>query len=128
MFRSRFGIPIPDDELHEAPFYRPADDSAEIKYMQARRQQLGGYMPQRKSPRDADEAVPRLDISKNSTKAPTGAKLRPRWCSCGCWRSCCAIRNLASYIVPIVPDEARTFGMEALVPPGRNLFQRRAAL
>src|SRR4051795_8187466 len=48
MFRSRFGIPIPDDELHAAPFYRPADDSAEIKYMQARRQQLGGYMPQRK--------------------------------------------------------------------------------
>src|SRR5216110_3072526 len=48
MFRSRFGIPIPDDELHGAPFYRPSDDSAEIKYMQARRQQLGGYMPQRK--------------------------------------------------------------------------------
>src|SRR5580693_8835673 len=48
MFRSRFGIPIPDDELHNAPFYRPSDDSAEIKYMQARRQQLGGYMPQRK--------------------------------------------------------------------------------
>ena len=48
MFRSRFGIPIPDDELHQAPFYRPSDDSAEIKYMQARRQQLGGYMPTRK--------------------------------------------------------------------------------
>ncbi len=48
MFRSRFGIPIPDDELHNAPFYRPSDDSAEIKYMQARRQQLGGYMPSRK--------------------------------------------------------------------------------
>src|SRR5256886_2519821 len=48
MFRSRFGIPIPDDELHEAPFYRPSDDSAEIKYMQARRQQLGGYKPLRK--------------------------------------------------------------------------------
>ena len=48
LFRSRFGIPIPDDELHNAPFYRPTDDSAEIKYMQARRQQLGGYMPQRK--------------------------------------------------------------------------------
>ena len=38
MFRSRFGIPIPDDELHQAPFYRPSDDSAEIKYMQERRQ------------------------------------------------------------------------------------------
>src|SRR6202008_4626942 len=48
MFRSRFGIPIPDDELHGAPFSRPSDDSAEIKYLQARRQQLGGYMPQRK--------------------------------------------------------------------------------
>src|SRR5580693_5435558 len=48
MFRSRFGIPIPDDELHNAPFYRPADDSAEIKYMQDRRKQLGGYIPERK--------------------------------------------------------------------------------
>ena len=48
IFRSRFGIPIPDDELHNAPFYRPADDSAEIKYMQERRKQLGGYMPVRK--------------------------------------------------------------------------------
>src|SRR5437763_13004197 len=48
LFRSRFGIPIPDDELHEAPFYRPSDDSSELKYMQARREQLGGYMPQRK--------------------------------------------------------------------------------
>ena len=45
MFRSRFGIPIPDDELHNAPFYRPADDSPEITYMQERRKQLGGYLP-----------------------------------------------------------------------------------
>ena len=48
MFRSRFGIPIPDEELHNAPFYRPPDDSAEIRYMQERRKQLGGYMPERK--------------------------------------------------------------------------------
>jgi len=47
-FRSRFGIPIPDAELSKAPFYRPADDSPEIKYMQERRKQLGGYMPVRK--------------------------------------------------------------------------------
>src|ERR1700722_10531907 len=47
MFRSRFGIPIPDDELAHAPFYRPSDESAEIKYMQARRKQLGGDMPKR---------------------------------------------------------------------------------
>jgi pyruvate dehydrogenase E1 component len=48
LFRSRFGIPIPDDELHNAPFYRPAEDSAEIKYMKERRKQLGGYVPERK--------------------------------------------------------------------------------
>ena len=48
MFRSRFGIPIPDEELHDAPFYRPADDSPEIRYMQERRKQLGGYLPERK--------------------------------------------------------------------------------
>src|SRR5205085_2884682 len=47
-FRSRFGIPIPDEELHDAPFYRPADDSPEIRYMQERRKQLGGYLPERK--------------------------------------------------------------------------------
>src|SRR5207244_10084837 len=48
LFRSRFGIPIPDGELHEAPFYRPSDESAEIRYMQERRKQLGGYLPERK--------------------------------------------------------------------------------
>src|SRR2546429_9703002 len=49
MFRSRFGIPIPDEELHEAPFYRPADDSPEVRYLQERRKQLGGGdLPERK--------------------------------------------------------------------------------
>ena len=48
MFRSRFGIPIPDEELHDAPFYRPPDDSPEIKYLQERRKELGGYLPERK--------------------------------------------------------------------------------
>src|SRR5256886_1145301 len=48
VFRSRFGIPIPDEELHDAPFYRPADDSPEGKYLQACRKQLGGYLPERK--------------------------------------------------------------------------------
>src|SRR6202008_2417210 len=47
-FRSRFGIPIPDEKLNDAPFYRPAEDSPEIKYMQERRKHLGGYLPERK--------------------------------------------------------------------------------
>ncbi len=48
IFRSRFGIPIADEKLHDAPFYRPSDDSAEIQYMRERRKQLGGYLPERK--------------------------------------------------------------------------------
>jgi pyruvate dehydrogenase E1 component len=115
MFRSRFGIPIPDGELHDAPFYRPADDSAEIKYMQERRRkQLGGYMPGAQSARHAAEAGFRGALSRSSTKAPKAAKLRPPWFSCACSRSCCATLRFGKFIVPVVPDEARTFGMEAL--------------
>src|SRR5436305_4241046 len=113
LFRSRFGIPIPDDELHEAPFYRPADDSPEIKYMQARRQQLGGYMPQRKKRATAlkpfaeshfeefHKGTDRRDVSTTMRFVRLLAKL---------------LRDpeQGKLIVPIVPDEARTFGMEAL--------------
>jgi pyruvate dehydrogenase E1 component len=113
MFRSRFGIPIPDDELHNAPFYRPADDSAEIKYMQERRKQLGGYMPVRKVRATPLKPVPKR-TSKSSTKAPKAAKLRPPWSSCACWAKLLRDPEVGKLIVPIVPDEARTFGMEAL--------------
>ena len=113
MFRSRFGIPIPDDELHEAPFYRPSDDSAEIKYMQARRQQLGGYMPTRKVRAAPLKPFP-IRYSRNSTKAPMAAKLLRPWFLCGCWRKLLRDPEVGKFIVPIVPDEARTFGMEAL--------------
>ncbi len=84
MFRSRFGIPIPDEVLHEAPFYRPADDSPEILYMQERRKQLGGYLPERKV--------------RSKPIAPVAESHFEEF----------------QLIVPIIPDEARTFGMEAL--------------
>ncbi len=95
IFRSRFGIPIPDEELHDAPFYRPPDDSPEIRYMQERRKQLGGYMPERKVRAKPIEPVSESHFEE-FYKGTEAAKSRPPWCSCACWRSCCAIRKSAS--------------------------------
>jgi pyruvate dehydrogenase E1 component len=113
MFRSRFGIPIPDGELHDAPFYRPADDSPEITYMQARRKQLGGYLPERKvrskpirplSPSHFEEFYKGTDGREASTTMVFVRLLAK------------LLRDpeIGKLIVPIIPDEARTFGMEAL--------------
>ena len=113
-FRTRFGIPISDADVSKAPFYRPAEDSPEMKYMRERAQ---GARRLRAEPRDR-AVTPLAPVapsrSRSSTRAPRAARPRRRWCSCGCCRSCCATRRSASCVVPIVPDEARTFGMEAL--------------
>ena len=95
MFRSRFGIPIPDEELQDAPFYRPADDSPEILYMQERRKRLGGHLPERKV-RSKPIAPVRNPTSRSFIKARTAAKFLQPWFSCGCFRNCCAIRKSAS--------------------------------
>ena len=114
VFRTRFGIPISDEEIADAPFYRPPDDSPELQYLRERRKALGGYVPSRIGPRRTAATRRSNRCSRSSTRAPKGARRRRRWCSCGCCRSCCATRRSASSIVPIIPDEARTFGMESL--------------
>ena len=113
-FRTRFGIPVSDAEISKTPFYRPSEDSIEIKYMRERREALGGFVPSRQDPQQAARQRCRQSSSRSSTTAPKAARRRRRWCSCGCCRRCCATRNSGSLVVPIVPDEARTFGMEAL--------------
>ena len=113
IFRSRFGIPIPDDELQHAPFYRPSDDSAEIKYMQERRQQLGGYMPQRKV-----RATPLKAISESHFeefyKGTEGREASTTMVFVRLLSKLLRDPEIGKLIVPIIPDEARTFGMEAL--------------
>jgi pyruvate dehydrogenase E1 component len=113
MFRSRFGIPIPDGELHEAPFYRPADESPEIKYMQARRQQLGGYMPTRKVRAAALKPFPDSHFEEFH-KGTEGREVSTTMVFVRLLSKLLRDPELGKYIVPIVPDEARTFGMEAL--------------
>src|SRR5260370_37219008 len=113
MFRSRFGIPIPDDELHNAPFYRPSDDSPEIKYMQARRQQLGGYMPQRKVRAMPLKPFPDSHFEEFH-KGTEGREVSTTMVFVRLLSKLLRDPEQGKYIVPIVPDEARTFGMEAL--------------
>src|SRR5262249_52680442 len=113
MFRARFGIPIPDEELHEAPFYRPADDSAEIRYMQDRRKQLGGYLPERKV-----RATPIKPVSDSHFeefyKGTEGREVSTTMVFVRLLAKLLRDPEIGKLIVPIIPDEARTFGMEAL--------------
>ena len=113
MFRSRFGIPIPDDQLHDAPFYRPSDDSAEIEYMRARRKQLGGYMPERKV-----RSKPIQPVSESTFeefyKGTEGREVSTTMVFVRMLAKMLRDPGIGKLIVPIIPDEARTFGMEAL--------------
>jgi pyruvate dehydrogenase E1 component len=113
VFRSRFGIPIPDDELHEAPFYRPADDSVEIKYMQERRKQLGGYMPVRRNRSTALKSVPESHFEE-FYKGTEGREASTTMVFVRMLSKLLRDPEIGKLIVPIIPDEARTFGMEAL--------------
>ena len=112
-FRSRFDIPIADTDIMEAPFYLPAQDSVELAYLKERRTELGGYMPTRyvsvpafRPPGDALYAE-FLQGSGDREVATTMVMVR-------LLGKLLADKKLGKYIVPIVPDEARTFGMEAL--------------
>jgi pyruvate dehydrogenase E1 component len=113
MFRSRFGIPIPDDELNSAPFYRPAEDSAEIRYMQERRKQLGGYLPERKVRATPLTHVPEQHFEE-FYKGTDGREVSTTMVFVRMLAKLLRDPEIGKLIVPIIPDEARTFGMEAL--------------
>ncbi len=113
MFRSRFGIPIPDDELHEAPFYRPSDDSPEVTYLQERRKHLGGYLPERRV-----RAKPINPVSdahfEEFFRGTEGREASTTMVFVRLLGKLLRDPEVGKLIVPIIPDEARTFGMEAL--------------
>ena len=113
LFRSRFGIPIPDEQLHDAPFYRPSDDSLEIQYMQDRRKTLGGYMPARKVM--AEKLAPVDEgVFEEFYKGTEGRKVSTTMVFVRMLSKILRDPQIGKLIVPIVPDEARTFGMEAM--------------
>lgn len=111
-FRDRFEIPIPDSKIMEAPFYRPPENSEEIQYMREQRRALGGFVPQRKINR-APLPIPKLsafqEFFKGSDKAVSTTMVFVRLLA-----QLLKDPAVGKRIVPIVPDEARTFGMESL--------------
>jgi pyruvate dehydrogenase E1 component len=112
-FRTRFGIPISDEEVAKAPFYRPPEDSVEIKYMLERRKALGGPVPTRKV---RSEPI-RPDLREVFTEFHKGTEGRKASTTMVFVRMLSKLlrdEQIGRLVVPIVPDEARTFGMEAL--------------
>ncbi|MFO7188479.1 MAG: pyruvate dehydrogenase (acetyl-transferring), homodimeric type [Pseudomonadota bacterium] len=112
-FRDRFNIPIPDDKLEELPFYMPPADSPEMKYLHERRKALGGYLPQRRTKADNVPEVPPLEAFDALLK-PNEREISTTMAFVRLLTALLRDKNLGKYVVPIVPDEARTFGMEGL--------------
>ncbi len=113
-FRSRFGIPIGDEELAEAPFYRPPPDSPEARYIQERRKALGGYVPERIVDVEPMEPLPTLADFKEFLDGSGGREVSSTMGFARMLGRLLSLKDFGKYVVPIVPDEARTFGLEAL--------------
>jgi pyruvate dehydrogenase E1 component len=112
-FRTRFGIPISDEQIKDAPFYRPAEDSIELQYVRERRKALGGYLPAR-SVRVEPLKVPLEGVFEEFYKGTEGRKASTTMVFVRMLSKLLRDKEIGDLIVPIVPDEARTFGMEAL--------------
>ncbi|KAA3620311.1 MAG: pyruvate dehydrogenase (acetyl-transferring), homodimeric type, partial [Proteobacteria bacterium] len=112
-FRDRFNIPLSDEEVGDAPYYRPADDSPEMAYMQERRQKLGGYLPHRRTDYETLK-IPSLDAFKGQLEGTGEREISTTMAFVRILTTLVRDKNLGSRVVPIVPDESRTFGMEGM--------------
>lgn len=113
VFRDRFGIPIPDDKLEELPFYKPEPDSPEMKYLLKSREKLGGPVPQRRN-KSFSIPTPPLETLKAILDGSGDREISTTMAFVRILAQLVKDKELGSRIVPIVPDEARTFGMEGM--------------
>ncbi|MGH7453819.1 MAG: transketolase-like TK C-terminal-containing protein, partial [bacterium] len=112
-FRSRFGIPVSDEEIDKLPFYKPADDSAEMKYLRERRKQLGGFVPARRM-KSAPLKTPPDNFFEEFYKGSEDREAATTMAFGRLLAKLLRDKDIGKLIVPIIPDEARTFGLEAL--------------
>ena len=112
-FRDRFGIPVNDQEIESVPYYRPPDDSPEIRYMARKRAELGGPLPVRF---ESDERLnlPPLAAFQAQLKGSGDREISTTMSFVRLLSSLAKDKSIGDRIVPIVPDEARTFGMEGM--------------
>jgi len=111
-FRSRFGIPIGDDDIAEAPFYKPPADSPEMEYLFGRRNELGGFLPVRHPVKETLEIPPLERFDKKVLQG--GSEMATTMAFGRILSDLLKDKAIGQRIVPIIPDEARTFGLEAL--------------
>ncbi|MEO7852174.1 MAG: pyruvate dehydrogenase (acetyl-transferring), homodimeric type [Rubrivivax sp.] len=114
-FRDRFNIPVPDSELSKLPFVKPADDTPEMKYLHERRKALGGYLPKRRIKADESFTVPSIETFKAVLDATAeGREISTTQAFVRFLTQLLRDKALGPRVVPILVDEARTFGMEGL--------------
>ncbi len=112
-FRDRFEIPISDEQLADTPFYMPAEDSEELRYLRERRKALGGHLPSRRRHSEPLE-IPPLETFKRQLEGTGERSISTTMAFVQLLQTLIRDKNVGHRVVPIVPDEARTFGMEGM--------------
>ena len=112
-FRDRFNIPISDKKIKDVPYYRPSNDSQEIEYLHEKRKVLGGFIPQRITKAKALK-MPQIDAFQSQIKGTGDREASTTMAFIRILTSLARDKKIGKHIVPIVPDEARTFGMEGM--------------
>jgi pyruvate dehydrogenase E1 component len=113
-FRDRFNIPVPDDQLKDVPYYHPGKDSPEVQYMLERRKELGGFLPQRRRHTDVKLKAPDLSAFEQITKGTGDREISTTMALVRGMNLMLRDKGIGPRVVPIVADEARTFGMEGM--------------
>ena len=113
-FRDRFNIPVSDEQIENLGFYHPGEDSPEVQYMKARRQAMGGYLPQRRQKSDLTLPVPALETFERLLKSSGDREISTTMAFVQTLNIILRDKEVGPRVVPIVADEARTFGMEGL--------------
>jgi len=113
-FRDRFNIPIEDDKIADLPYYRFPEDSEELKYLKERREALGGYLPARREQAEEQLEVPELKAFDAILKGSGDRQVSSTMTFVRVLNALLKDKKIGKRIVPIIPDEARTFGMEGL--------------
>ena len=114
VFRDRFNIPIADEKIEELPYFKFPEDSEEMKYLRERRESLGGYLPSRREQADEQLEVPELKAFDAILKGSGDRSVSSTMTFVRVLNALLKDKKIGKRIVPIIPDEARTFGMEGL--------------
>lgn len=113
-FRDRFNMPFTDEQLEDVPYYRPPENSAELRYMNEQREKLGGHLPARRQAASKPLTIPGLDVFANFLEGSGDREISTTMAFVRMMSTLIKDKKMGDRVVPIVPDEARTFGMEGL--------------